>query len=373
MYKEISIEQYLNSDEKVPVIDVRSPKEFLHAHIPGAINIPLFSDEERAIVGITYKKEGRQAAILKGLEIVGPKMGEFLKRIESLTQSEALNTPRSRPESLTSSEALRSAEVLTVHCWRGGMRSKSMATLFDFAGVKTQVIKGGYKRYRNEVRKLFSNEWNLIILGGRTGSAKTKILYALKNAGEQIIDLEDLANHKGSAFGDLGEEPQPSTEQFENDLFEILKKLTPEKRIWIEDESHLIGQIFIPEEFWAQMRKAPVAYCDFPLDERINYLVNTYGNFDKDGVINAVKKITKRLGGQHAKAALENYEAGNLSESTRIVLVYYDKTYDYGLSTRNPELIYKIEMRKIDPEKNAIEILNHINKVTTKEITENIN
>ena len=355
MYKEISIEQYLDSDEKVPVIDVRSPKEFLHAHIPGAINIPLFSDEERAIVGITYKKEGRQAAILKGLEIVGPKMGEFLKRIESL------NSTR---EDLTQSEVLTKDIVL--HCWRGGMRSKSMATLYDFAGIKTQVIKGGYKRYRNEVRKLFSKEWNLIILGGRTGSAKTKILHALKNAGEQIIDLENLANHKGSAFGDLGEDAQPSTEQFENDLFNALKKLNPEKRIWIEDESHLIGQIFIPEEFWAQMRKAPVAYCDFPLQERINYLVNTYGNFDKEGVINAVKKITKRLGGQHAKAALENYEAGNLTESTRIVLVYYDKTYDYGLSTRNPQLIHKITMHKIDPDKNVIEILNSIHLITTK-------
>lgn len=368
MYKEISIEQYLDSDQKVPVIDVRSPKEFLHAHIPGAINIPLFTDEERAIVGITYKKEGRQAAILKGLEIVGPKMATFF---EALNSSEGLNS--SKLESLTRIETLKLA---TIHCWRGGMRSKSMATLFDFAGIKTQVIKGGYKRYRNEVRKLFSKEWNLIILGGRTGSAKTKILHALKNAGEQIIDLEDLANHKGSAFGDLGEDPQPSTEQFENDLFFELKKLNPAKRIWIEDESHLVGQIFIPEEFWKQMRNAPVAYCDFPLAERINYLVNTYGNFEKHGVINAVKKITKRLGGQHAKAALENYETGNLAESTRIVLVYYDKTYDYGLSTRNPEFIHKIEMDKIDPEKNAVEILKNINKITTKdtkEIHENIN
>lgn len=350
MFKEISIETYLNSDQKVPVIDVRSPKEFLHAHMPGAINIPLFNDEERAIVGITYKKEGRQAAILKGLEIVGPKMGSFLAH-----------------------EGLTHREVLTIHCWRGGMRSKSMATLFDFAGYKVQVIRGGYKAYRTALRKMFSNPWHIIILGGKTGSAKTKILHALKNAGEQIIDLEKLANHKGSAFGDLGEDAQPSTEQFENDLFNELRKINSHKRVWIEDESHLIGHVFIPEEFWKQMRNAPVAYCDFPLEERIRYLVETYGDFDKEAVTGAVKKITKRLGGQHAKAALENYANGNLEEATRIVLVYYDKTYDYGLSTRNPELIHKIALNKIEPEKNAFEILNGIRKLNTIPITENTN
>ncbi len=341
MFKEISIEQYLHSEEKVPVIDVRSPKEFNHAHIPDAINLPLFTDDERALVGITYKNEGREIAILKGLEIVGPKMSEMLREVLTLR------------EDLTK---------ITIHSGRGGMRSKSMATLFDFAGIQTEVIKGGYKRYRNEARKLFSQEWQIIILGGRTGSAKTKILHALKLLGEQVIDLENLANHKGSAFGDLGEDPQPTTEMFENLLFEELRNLDPEKRIWIEDESHLIGTVFIPEPFWQKMRVAPVAYCDFPVEERINYLVNTYGDFDKDGVINSVNKIKKRLGGQHAKAALENFEAGNLSEATKIVLVYYDKSYDHGLSLRNADSIHKIELQKIEPEKNAAELIKFANQ-----------
>ncbi len=352
MFKEISIEQYLNSDIKVPVIDVRSPKEFNHAHIPGAINLPLFTDEERATVGITYKSEGRDKAILKGLEIVGPKMSEMLREVLTLREDLTKN--------------------IVVHCWRGGMRSKSIATLFDFTGIRTEVIKGGYKQYRNEARKLFAKVWDVIILGGRTGSAKTKILHALKRQGEQIIDLEQLANHKGSAFGDLGEKPQPSTEMFENLLFDELRKLNPEQRIWIEDESHLIGTVFIPEPFWQQMRTAQVIYCDFPLEERIHFLVETYGNFDKDGVINAVKKITKRLGGQHAKAAVENYEAGNLYEATKIVLVYYDKSYDYGLSIRNQALIHKVEMNKIDPEENALELIHILNqKINATEARKN--
>ncbi|MBC8046562.1 MAG: bifunctional tRNA 2-selenouridine(34) synthase MnmH/selenide, water dikinase SelD, partial [Fimbriimonadaceae bacterium] len=141
----------------------------------------------------------------------------------------------------------------------------------------------------------------------------------------------------------------------------------PEKRIWLEDESHLIGNVFIPEEFWQQMRNAPVVYCDFPVEERINYLVNTYGDFNKEGVINAVKKITKRLGGQHAKDAIENYESGNLHEATKIVLVYYDKTYQYGLDQRSTEKIFKIEMEKIDPEENAIEIIQKVSCIKYQE------
>ncbi|MEI2673689.1 MAG: hypothetical protein V9F05_06550 [Chitinophagaceae bacterium] len=194
---------------------------------------------------------------------------------------------------------------------------------------------------------------HLIVLGGKTGSAKTAILQALQQQGEQIIDLEKLANHKGSAFGQLGEDPQPSSEYFENLLFEKIQQLDSTKRIWIEDESHLIGKVFIPETFWEQMRNAQVIYCDFPIEERINYLVTTYGNFDHEGVIELVKRITKKLGGQHAKAALEAYEAGDLKKATEIVLVYYDKTYNFGLSKRNPAQVKQMDMQKIEPWENA--------------------
>ena len=334
MSKEISIKEFLSSRTNTPIVDVRSPKEYQLAHIPGAINIPLFSDEERALVGTTYKHEGREKAITQGLELVGPKMAEFVAEGKRILHE-------------------HQAAYITMHCWRGGMRSKSMATLFNFAGIPTLTITGGYKVYRNAVQQSFANPLHLIVLGGKTGSAKTAILQALQQQGEQIIDLEKLANHKGSAFGQLGEDPQPSSEYFENLLFEKIQQLDSTKRIWIEDESHLIGKVFIPETFWEQMRNAQVIYCDFPIEERINYLVTTYGNFDHEGVIESVKRITKKLGGQHAKAALEAYEAGDLKKATEIVLVYYDKTYNFGLSKRNPAQVKQMDMQKIEPWENA--------------------
>ncbi len=334
MSKEISIKEFLSSRTNTPIVDVRSPKEYQLAHIPGAINIPLFNDAERAMVGTTYKHEGREKAITQGLELVGPKMAEFVAEGKRILQE-------------------HQAVYITMHCWRGGMRSKSMATLFNFAGIPTLTITGGYKVYRNAVQQSFANPLHLIVLGGKTGSAKTAILQALQQQGEQIIDLEKLANHKGSAFGQLGEDPQPSSEYFENLLFEKIQQLDSTKRIWIEDESHLIGKVFIPETFWEQMRNAQVIYCDFPIEERINYLVTTYGNFDHEGVIESVKRITKKLGGQHAKAALEAYEAGDLKKATEIVLVYYDKTYNFGLSKRNPAQVQQMDMQQIEPWENA--------------------
>ena len=334
MSKEISIKEFLSSRTNTPIVDVRSPKEYQLAHIPGAINIPLFNDAERAMVGTTYKHEGREKAITQGLELVGPKMAEFVAEGKRILHE-------------------HQAAYITMHCWRGGMRSKSMATLFNLAGIPTLTITGGYKVYRNAVQQSFANPLHLIVLGGKTGSAKTAILQALQQQGEQIIDLEKLANHKGSAFGQLGEDPQPSSEYFENLLFEKIQQLDSTKRIWIEDESHLIGKVFIPETFWEQMRNAQVIYCDFPIEERINYLVTTYGNFDHEGVIESVKRITKKLGGQHAKAALEAYEAGDLKKATEIVLVYYDKTYNFGLSKRNPAQVKQMDMQKIEPWENA--------------------
>jgi tRNA 2-selenouridine synthase len=347
LYKEISIDQYFQSEKKVPLIDVRSPKEYNYAHIPGAVNIPLFDDDERKMVGITYKKDGREKAIVKGLELVGPKLIQFIKAAQRAVTSSAGST----------------TDGIALHCWRGGMRSRSMATLFDFTGLPTYVVKGGYKSYRRHAQNSFSKEWNLIILGGKTGSAKTKILQALKNQGEQIIDLEKAAHHKGSAFGHLGEKAQPTTEMFENILFEELKLVNPSKRLWVEDESHTVGSIFIPEPFWKQMRNAPVVYCDFSTDERIIYLVSEYGDFEKEKIVESVLKITKRLGGENVKAALDAYHAGDLHTATAIVLKYYDKTYNYGLSQRNPKNIFTIELDKINPQENAKQIIQCVDTI----------
>jgi len=345
LFKEQTISDFLSGG--YPIIDVRAPKEFIAGHIPGAVNIPLFDDAERAIIGTAYKRDCRQAAIRKGLAITGPKMEQFLDQAYAASPNQRL----------------------AVHCWRGGMRSKSMATLFDFAGFDSRVLMGGYKAYRAAVHAQFTTPLSLIILGGRTGSGKTKILQALADKGEQVLDLELLAHHKGSAFGDLGEEPQPTTEMFENLLFTQLQKLDTGKRIWVEDESHMIGTVFIPEAFWQHMRTAPVVFCDVPVEERIRFLVENYGHYDAKGLINAVHKITKRLGGQHAKAALEAFEQGDLHTATRIVLVYYDKTYAHGLSQRPQEGIHTIDMPLSDSPKNAEQLIAFANTNTIYQAT----
>lgn len=345
VYKEISIEEYL-ANPGVPLIDVRSPAEYTHAHIPGAVNMPLFSDTERKQTGITYKQEGQEAAIQLGLDLVGVKLSRFVAEVINIAVNNSV----------------------AVHCWRGGMRSKSMAILFDFAGIQTFVIKGGYKSYRRLAKKYFDMPFSFLIVGGKTGSGKTDVLRALQKAGEQVIDLEALAHHKGSAFGDLGEPPQPTTEQFENDLCIQLLKCALQERIWLEDESHLIGTVFIPERIWQKMRNAPVLYLDVPLQERIDYLVRNYGQHTPEKMENALKKITKRLGGQHYKEALEMYRNGNLAEATEKVLIYYDKAYAHGLSQRNIAQVYTLPFETISPEFIANELTRFANQKIRKEM-----
>lgn len=317
----------MQHNEKV-IVDVRSPAEFKHAHIPGAVNIPLFDDAERKTVGIAYKQQGQAVAVQTGLDIAGKKLSAFVADARAIAKN----------------------NTLYIHCWRGGMRSRSMATLFDFAGITTYVLRGGYKNYRREVRSFFNYPFPFIILGGKTGSGKTEVLHALQQDNEQIIDLEAIAKHKGSAFGALGENEQPSTEQFENEVFEQLRHLDPQKHIWLEDESHLIGTVFIPEAIWKTMRNAPVVYLDIPANARAEYLVSIYGKYPAEEVETALHKIAKRLGGQHVKETLEFYRTGKLKEATEKVLVYYDKTYAHGLSQRNPNTIFSLPFEKVSPE-----------------------
>ncbi|MCX6181805.1 MAG: tRNA 2-selenouridine(34) synthase MnmH [Bacteroidetes bacterium] len=228
MAKAYQIKDFLVHAETLPVIDVRSEGEFLQGHIPGAISVPLFTNAERAAVGTIYKQESKELAVQKGLEIVGPKLTSFVQQVKS---------------------HISGKEVL-VHCWRGGMRSGSFAWLLETSGLTAGTLIKGYKAYRNYVLSSFTNPLKLILLGGKTGSGKTKILHYLKEQGEQVIDLEELCSHKGSAFGAIGQKPQCSSEQFENNLSEILLRLDSNKRIWIEDESRNLGNIYIPESFW---------------------------------------------------------------------------------------------------------------------------
>ncbi len=322
----VNIQEFLKLSEIHPILDVRSPAEFEQGHIVGAENLSLFTNEERKIVGTLYKKEGKQVAVLKGLELVGVKLSEYVKK----------------------AIALNKTETFLVYCWRGGMRSSSMAWFLETYGFKCITLKGGYKSYRKHVLESFSAEKKLIVLGGKTGTGKTIVLHQLKKEGEQIIDLEKIAHHKGSSFGALGEKEQFSQEQFENELSFQLSKINSEKKCWIENESRMIGKNIIPLHFWQQMQNAIVVTINLPIEERINYLVTEYGKFSKENLIDATNRIGKRLGGLLTKQAIEALEQNDYKTAFEICLIYYDKTYNYGQEQRAKEKIISYEFEKLN-------------------------
>ena len=204
-----------------------------------------------------------------------------------------------------------------------------MAVLLEAAGFSCQLLEGGYKSYRTHCREvLMDQDAHLILVGGKTGSGKTVILNELMDLQEQVIDLEGLAHHKGSVFGMLGQEPQPTKEQFENNLYECFSSFDLKKRIWLESESQSIGQAFIPDAVFKKFRNSPIFVVERTFDQRIHRLVNDYGQFQKKELIHAFKKIEKRLGGQHLKAALEAIKVGDGEEACAIALGYYDKAYE---------------------------------------------
>ncbi len=329
------IHELLGRRSTTPLLDVRSPGEYTHGHIPGAVSFPLFSDEERAEVGTMYKQVGKEEAMELGLRFVGPKLESFVKE----------------------AKALAPARKVMVHCWRGGQRSGAMAWLLRMAGFEVEVLPGGYKAYRKLVLDSFeSSPLQMVVLGGQTGSGKTKILYELEKQGEQIIDLEGLANHKGSAFGFIGELPQPTVEQFENNLFERILALDVSTRIWVENESHSIGRIFIPEPFWLKMRVAPLLNIKIPDEARIENLLEDYVLTDKADLEIAFNKISKKLGGQNLKEALEALERNDYASAARIALWYYDKTYQHGIDVSTSVNLKAIEFEYGNPKRIAQEL-----------------
>lgn len=344
----IDPEKFLSLSQSHVIIDVRSPSEFFQGHIPGAVNIPLFDDEERKQVGILYRQSGRQPAILAGLDLVGPKMSGFVKLAQKLA-----------PE-----------RKVLLHCWRGGMRSASIAWLLKTANFNVSILEGGYKAYRKFIREKPGKEIKLMVLGGKTGSGKSEILDRLAGMGEQVIDLEKIAHHKGSAFGDLGQEKQPTNEQFENNLFDALKKLDLGKTIWVEDESRGIGFVGIPDIFYQQMRNSAVMFLDVPKPFRVKRLVKEYALFDPQRLENAIHRITKKLGGLNARLSIEALSRKDYATVADLLLIYYDKAYLKGLSFRDENKVFKLSVEDEDPEIIAKSVLKffHNNKHLTDQI-----
>ncbi len=342
MIRNISINDFITLKQGIALIDVRTPAEFVQGHVPSAFNLPLFSNEERVKVGTTYKQVGREEAILLGFDLTGSKWSGFIK------------------------EALLIApdKKIAVHCWRGGMRSGAMAWALNLYGFEVYLIEGGYKRYRNWVHRQFDTLYNVVILGGMTGSGKTKLLHQLKAVGEQVVDLEGIAQHQGSSYGTMNRMVQPTQEQFENNLADCLKDMTPERRVWVEDESLTIGKRSIPNPFWYQMRDAVMVDLEVSPASRVEALVAEYGNLDKDFLIECTDRIHKRLGPEQTKNAIAAINENRMHDFIKLVLVYYDKTYRKGLLRREKDKVHPLSLNDTDLAINAGQILNFITSIT---------
>jgi tRNA 2-selenouridine synthase len=331
--QKIDVATFLLFSRNSLVLDVRSPSEFSQARYPGAYSLPLFTDEERRVVGTAYKQESKEKAIKIGLDYFGPKMRAMVEEVEELTKN--------------------SNKKILVHCWRGGMRSGGVAWLLDLYGFEVYQLTGGYKAYRNWVIAQFEKAYDFKIVSGNTGSGKTYLLHSLENKGCQIVDLEGLANHKGSALGGINQPPQPSQEMFENLFAEQLAKKNIEMPILLEDESQRIGNINIPNIIWQKMKESELGYLQIPFDERLKFLIKEYGNLPKEELKNAILRIQKRLGGLETKNTLRHLEEDDFSGCFGILLRYYDKWYEKGLNAKEKGKIFRLEGKSVDQEENA--------------------
>jgi len=339
MLQIISVSDYCNKLFHIPVIDVRSPAEFQQGHIPNAINIPLFSNEERVIVGTTYKQQSKEKAIEIGYEFVEPKLALFLEKCTHKKTNDGI----------------------VIHCWRGGMRSQSFAEHLVKNGFKNvYLIQGGYKTFRTLVLQTFTENYTLTVLGGYTGSGKTEILHELEKMGEQVIDLEKFANHKGSAFGGFDHIPQPTSEQFENNIFWKWKKLDLTKNIWIEDESRNIGNALLPANLYQNIRSQKTIFVDIPRKERAKFLVEGYSHYSHKDLADAISRITKKIGGLNSQQALNALQNKKYHQVVELVLHYYDKRYLIGLQKRKAENVTKLELKSTHHQQNAIQLIELI-------------
>ncbi len=332
---------FIHDLPNIPVIDVRSPVEYHKGHITGALNIPVFSDEERSQIGSLYKQKGRIPAIQKGLEFVGPRMTTMAEEARSLAIGDQLK----------------------VYCWRGGMRSEKMSWLFELVGLHCKVLKGGFKAYRNQLLKDFNNLNNIIVLQGPTGSGKTDVLKALSRKGEQVIDLEALARHRGSAFGHIGMAEQPTSLQFQSDLHADFMKMDMNRRIWIESESLSIGKVYLPETLWESLNNAPVIELSIPKEVRIKRLVKEYGKFEISDLQTSTRKIGKKFGNNNVQDVLKFLEKGDLKHAAELLLDYYDKSYNFSQKKYKSHIPHMIKSQSGDPEANADKILNSLKEI----------
>ena len=326
------------------ILDVRSPGEYALGKLPGAVSLPLFSDEERAEVGTLYRQSSPDDALLRGLEIAGGKMRQLVE----------------------TARAAAPGNRVAVHCWRGGQRSASVGWLLERAGMDVVQLTGGYKAFRQRVRAYFAENYHrYLVLGGATGSGKTYTLRELPALGEHFVDLEGIANHKGSSFGAIGEAPQPSVEEFENQLYARLLEIPAGQRVWLEDESQRIGRVYLPREFYQHLAAAPVIELVRPREWRLDFLANTYGCYPDEQLAAAFTRLRKKLGGQHLKTALEALERKDYRAAAAVALVYYDKTYQYHAERRGANVIARCKVGSANHREAARQLIELTRKLLT--------
>ena len=354
---EVSAEEFVAMvEEGTRCVDVRSPGEYEKGHVPGAVNVPLFNNEERAVVGTRYKRSGRDAAMREGMDFVAKKgIDELARRVRG------------------------DATKVVIYCWRGGLRSGAVAWLLRRRQTETFCLVGGYRAFRRWARSQFlhdglvvhppedddffaldecvdgpnpprkeekgSGRRRIIVLAGRTGVGKTRVLEALAKQGEQIIDLEAVARHRGSAFGYVAD--QPSNEDFENTLAFQWHRLD-ERRVWIEDEEGHVGKCLVPFALYDRMQSASlVVRIAAPISVRVDLLVSDYTCDDDDSLIDRLiettARIEKRLGNERCREAIrllteakeKDQRRRNFNAFANLMLThYYDKLYDKHLTKR---------------------------------------
>ena len=305
MVEKIKVKDALNGD--FVFVDTRSPKEFAEDCIIGAINIPILDDSERAIVGTIYKQVSTEQAIEKGRAFYEKKIPRITEKIKKYEGRE-----------------------LVVYCWRGGMRSGVMSKLFEELGFNVFQLEGGYKKYREYVRKSLDNFEipKFVVLHGLTCSGKTDLINKLDNS----IDLEGFAQHRGSLYGSLGLVPN-SQKKFDSLLLKRLNDLGQEKFIYVEGESRRIGDLMIPENFWKAMGKGIHVYVKRDLDIRAKECVREYFTSEN---ISKIKKITlglqKVISKKNKEEIVKLIDGGKYIEAAKILLVkYYDELYEHSL------------------------------------------
>lgn len=292
------------------LIDVRSPLEYEEDHLPGAYNVPLLSNEQRAEIGTIYKQQGPQIARVRGLEITAPHFSTMVAEIAKIA----------------------AGKPIVVYCWRGGLRSKTVASILELTGYPVHQLQGGYKTFRTGVTAYFENftpPGPLVVLHGNTGTGKTDFLHILATKGFTIVDLEGLACHRGSAFGEVGLTQSLSQKTFETTLWNILRQIPADTPIIIEGESKRIGKVSLPGNMYEVMRQSVKVWCQASLDTRVQRLIEDYGKPEfYDELAAALSRITKKLGGEKSAEIRAYLEAGTMEPFMRELMVsYYDRNY----------------------------------------------